>query len=395
MPEASSLSFLLLPLAVAAGWLLATRFRSPEESNSVNPDYLRGLQYLVNEEADKAIEIFINIAGIDNETVETHLALGNLFRKQGQVDRALRLHQNLVARPNLDARHRNQARYELARDYLTAGVFDRAEALLNDLVRQGVFLEKSLRGLIRIYEQERDWDKALQMTRQLESAIGTKLPAEMAQYHCELAAQASARKDFRLASQQTRKALGEDRNCVRAMILEGDNLFAADKYRQAEKMFQRAIRARPDLSAEILPKLEKCFVKRGAPEEWASALSEISRSHPSVPTHVAIARLHVDGGRMDEAIHYLAGELENSPSWRLFAELLRLAEQDDDPRFAGLEELKKALHSMLAASPDYQCEHCGFTGRYLHWQCPSCRRWESQRALSDVITSGPVAAPGG
>lgn len=391
MPEASHLTLLLLPLAAAAGWFLATRFRPPEETRSVNPQYLRGLQHLVNEEADKAIEILINIAGVDNETVETHLALGNLFRRQGQVDRALRIHQNLVARPNLAPQHRNQARYELGRDYLTAGVLDRAEALFSDLVEQGMLLDKALRGLIRIFEQERDWEKAIDASRRLESAESTSHRSVIAQYFCELAEAQLRKGNLRDALGLVKKAQSEDKTCVRAIMLEGDVGKAQENYKQAEKAYQRALKQRPDLAAELLPRLSDCHGDDRKGADWSAALANLSSEMPRAEIQIARARQLFDAGKPEHAIEYLAEQIEMSPSWRVFAELMALTGLDDDPRFSGLEPLRKSLQRMIQASAEYRCEHCGFEGRHLHWQCPSCRRWDAQRAVSDVISDEPIA----
>lgn len=393
MPEASGFTLLLLPFAVAAGWYLANRFRPPEETRSVNTDYLRGLQYLVNEEADKAIEVLVNIAGIDNETVETHLALGNLFRRQGQVDRALRIHQNLVARPNLAAKHRNQARYELGRDYLTAGVLDRAEALFGDLVEQGVFLARSLKGLIRIYEQQRDWELALDSLRRLEAAQGEDLGDVAAQYYCELALEALQHDDVRVAASDLKKALHDNRSCARAMIIQGDMAAAAGKFRKAQKDYHQALKARPELASEFIDKLAQCYRERDAEKEWAQVLAEIATASDDARTRIVMAKYLVDAGRPDRAIDFLSDGLVKEPNWRVFAELLRISDLDEDPRFTGMERLRESLQKMVDISPHYRCDHCGFEGGHLHWQCPSCHHWDSQIAIKDIINIGPLAAP--
>lgn len=151
--------------------------RADEDIESAVPlhaDYLRGIRHLVNDDSDRAIESFVRALDVDNETVETHLALGNLFRRQGEVDRALRIHENLVARPSLSTDNRNLARYELARDYLCAGVLDRAEGLFQDLMNQNLFRDRTMSGLVTIYEQEREWERAIDITRRLEKHAATR-----------------------------------------------------------------------------------------------------------------------------------------------------------------------------------------------------------------------------
>ena len=179
----------MLPVAAASGWYARGRSRDPDEPAApVNADYLRGISHLVNDDADRAIAAFVRLLDVDNDTAETHIALGNLFRRQGEVDRALRVHQNLVARPNLKAAHRNQARYELAQDYLRAGVLDRAERLFGDLSDDDVHGQQSLSRLLGIHEQTREWQSAIQVADRLFAETDETLATLIGQYHCELTA---------------------------------------------------------------------------------------------------------------------------------------------------------------------------------------------------------------
>ena len=191
------LLFLLLPVAAASGWWLARRDgsarRSPPEGSA--PAFLRGLNYLLDEQPDKAIDVFLELAEVDGETVETHLALGSLFRRRGEVDRAIRLHQNLIARHNLSRDQRGLALFELGQDYMRAGLLDRAELLFQELVDLGLHRERALRGLLDIFQQERDWEKCLEMAERLKPFTDRPMFREMAQYHCELAEEARRRAD--------------------------------------------------------------------------------------------------------------------------------------------------------------------------------------------------------
>src|SRR5699024_5712911 len=186
MPEVIwVLLLLLLPVAAASGWYVRGQHGADEDkAPPIHSDYLRGIHYLVNDESDQAIESFVRVLEVNDDTVDMHLALGSLYRRQGEVDRALRVHENLVARPNLNTAHRNRARYELAQDYLRAGVLDRAENLFRELAQQKVSLERTMAGLISIYEQERDWPRAIEVTRQLGRVRGYSLRPVIAQYCC-------------------------------------------------------------------------------------------------------------------------------------------------------------------------------------------------------------------
>ena len=182
--------FLLLPLAVLSGWWIGRKSVIKSHVGSpigIPSDYLKGLNFLLNEQPDKAIEIFIQLLEVNTDTVETHLALGSLFRRRGEVDRAIRIHQNLIARPTLNQEQRAQALYDLGQDYMRAGLFDRAETLFSELIDSGPHTESALRQLIDIYQQEKDWAKAIETARRVELKTGTKLSGLIAHYYCEQA----------------------------------------------------------------------------------------------------------------------------------------------------------------------------------------------------------------
>lgn len=386
MLEPFALLFLLLPVAAASGWYVARRWRIPEEAAApINVDYLRGLNYLVNDDADKAIEVFVRLLEVDNETAETHLALGNLFRRQGEVDRALRVHQNLVARPNLKPVHRNQARFELARDYLRAGVLDRAEALYRELVEQGMFTERALSGLVDIYEREQDWKQAIEIGRRLESTRGYSLRPVIAQYYCELAQQARLKGDKAAAREHLKQARSEYSECVRANLMLGAMEMQAEDYKAAIKAYQAVVKQDVDFLTEILEPLEKCYAASNNPEGWREFLNRVSQEYDGAAPHIAIARNLRQIGRDDAAAEHLADYLQDAPSWTGFYHLLDMARTNLSGRLgAPLESLREALEGIIKRSPRYQCSHCGFSGRTMHWQCPGCREWNSVAPLKDV-----------
>lgn len=381
------LTVFLLPVAAASGWFVARRSRSPrdEEVTAVNPDYLRGLNYLADENPDKAIEVFERLIEVDNDTIETHLALGNLFRRRGEVDRALRIHQNLVAQPNLQAVHRDQARFELARDYLRAGVFDRAETLFLDLVGEGVSPAASLQNLTTIYEKERDWHRAIETSRRLQAVDGRSLRFAIAHYWCELAQEATRRQDVDEACRLVRKALSEDSDCVRASLLRGHLHEQAGDDRGAIKAYIRVMRQNDEFVTEILEPLERCFRRLNALDAWSDFLVDASRRYNGVAPHVAMARLLQEAGQGAEATEHLGVYLERFPSWLGFYHLLDLTSENSEGGLSGpLDSLCQSLRHMTETTACYQCVHCGFSGRSLHWQCPGCLHWNSVRPLKDI-----------
>lgn len=383
------LVLLLLPAAAASGWYLRGRMRRPEERPpQVHPDYLRGISHLVNDDADKAIEVFVRLLEVDNETVETHLALGNLFRRQGEVDRALRVHQNLVARPNLKPVHRNQARFELAQDYLRAGVLDRAENLFRELVDQGMFLERALSGLVAIYEAERDWQQAIETTRRLESVRGHSLRPVIAQYFCELAENERTAGDVQAALRHIKSARGEFRECVRASLLRGEIEEAAGDHGTAIKAYRQVLKQDVDFVTEILAPMERCFLARDDFDGYRRFLEEVIQRYEGPAPHIALARLLERQRRNDEAIAHLSDYLQATPNWIAFYHLLDLTWSGTRTGLSGpLDSLRQSLRQVIDRQPLYHCGHCGFSGRYLHWQCPSCKQWNSVAPVRDVKPS--------
>lgn len=392
MFDAFGLALLLMPMAGAVGWYLRSRVRSPESGPAPNTDYLQGVQYLVNDETDKAMDVFIRLLEVDNETVETHLALGSLFRRRGEVDRALRVHQNLVARPNLDHKYRNRARLELAQDYMKAGVLDRAEGLYLELLEQGMFQDVALASLVSIYEKERDWERAIDATRRQEKVQGAPEPQRLAQYACELAEEALWQKDNKTALQWTKKALADDRNCVRASLLEGKAREAADDAKAAVRSYRRVIRQDARYVVEVLQPLKRCYAAIGGLDDWLAYLRELAQPDAPPAVQIALADAIGNGQGVDRLADYLA----HTPSWTAFNHLLELNQSElPEPLAAPLATLHAALKATLASAPLYACQHCGFSGRAIHWQCPSCRHWASMVPVSDVAKPGLSPVAGG
>jgi lipopolysaccharide biosynthesis regulator YciM len=208
--NATDLLWLLLPLAAASGWL-AARFeqkRHARQSFDLPSAYFKGLNFLLNEQPDKAIEVFMRVLEVNSDTVETHLALGNLFRRRGEVERAIRIHQNLIARPTLDKEQRSHALLELGQDYLKAGLFDRAENLFLELAEIRAHSEQALKLLLHIYQQEKEWEKAISITRKLARVSGKNLDEMIAHFYCELADHDYARKNYSAAREHLKRVRG-------------------------------------------------------------------------------------------------------------------------------------------------------------------------------------------
>lgn len=383
--------FLLLPVAAASGWLLARRTEHQREApgGNTDPAFFRGLNYLLNEQPDKAIDVFLKLAEVDGETVETHLALGSLFRRRGEVDRAIRVHQNLVARTSISTAQRGYALYELGRDYMLAGLFDRAESLFTELVEQRMQQRRALRALIEIFQAEKDWRRCLETADKLQALSDVSMTTEIAQYHCELAEECLRAGDTDQARAHLLDAQSVDRDCIRATLIQAQMEMAGGNAATALVLYRHLARHGPRYLPAMLPGLLACYRKLGR-VKVADELRELFRSHPSPPLMLelsnAIERERGAAAALDFLDQYLREHADLAGAERLLDLRLRTGPEQVQQGDATLLEV---LRHVLAMQPSYQCEHCGFEARALHWQCPSCKHWGSIKA----VEPDPIADP--
>lgn len=370
--------FLLLPIAAASGWWLSRRdLRAKfERVGPAHPDFLRGLNYLLEEQPDKAIDMFLKLTEVDSETVETHLALGSLFRRRGEVDRAIRIHQNLVERAHLSTELRGYALFELGQDYMCAGFLDRAEMLFQELVDRGLHRQRALHALREIYQRERDWSRCIAVAERLRGLTGQVMTTEIAHYHCELAEDAQRKGDRDTARQQLMLAQRVDPNCVRAAMLEGRTALTDGDPQRAVTLFLRVADRGATYVAEILPELIEALRQLGR-EDVLSLLEALAHRHPSPPLMRSLAEVVAQTRGNAAALDLMTAYLTQYADLSVLEHLLDVQTQDGDDLKAQhrLQVALTVTRTLLARQPVYQCEHCGFQARSLHWHCPSCKRW--------------------
>jgi lipopolysaccharide biosynthesis regulator YciM len=379
----------LLPLAAASGWLVGNygkrRRESAAAADDLRSNYFKGINYLLNEQPDKAIEAFIEVLEVDSETVETHLALGNLYRRRGEVDRAIRIHQNLIARPGLESEQRSEALLELGHDYLSAGLLDRAENLLRELAESGDYRVQALRQLIDIYEQEKDWSKAIDSARLLEKATGNHLGPVISHYHCELAERFRGSNQVDSALDLVKKALATHDQCVRASILEGDILTDRDEHERAIRAYQRVEEQDADYVPETIERMQYCYRALDRRDDMDEYLKGLMERYGWITPMLALADLRHDRDGTDDAIEFIADQLRRRTSVRGLDRLLEFElENADAQKDAHISILKDLTGELLSDRPIYKCLHCGFPARLLHWQCPSCKHWNTIKPIQGV-----------
>jgi lipopolysaccharide assembly protein B len=392
---------LLLPVLFGLGWL-ASRWDLRLESRMDERERMlqqrstfKGLSLLLNEQPDQAIEALVKVAQLDPETVDLHFSLGNLFRRRGETERAIRIHQHLASRADLKPRDRDHAAYELGRDFLRAGLLDRAEASLNQ-VGEGKYSVPAKESLLEMYQVERDWKKAIVAATELEALQDKSHQTEIAQFYCELAQEALRRKDMADSEQSIDRALQAVPAQARALILQGDYLVAMDRPGQAIEVWSQVAEKHPAYMHLVA-------------DRWMAAHASVDKTDAGLDHLITLLRTQSAGELLD-IVHkhmmvirgpaatevMLVGVMQHTPSLTALSKLaetrLALAEVNGSPeRVADLQATLGLLKQRTTSLARYTCGNCGFRARRFYWQCPGCNHWEaySPRRSEGAAASGP------
>lgn len=389
--------FALLFVAIAIGWFLGRRgggnvVAAPE----LPSQYYKGLNYILDDHPDGAIDAFIDALEVNSETLETHIALGNLLRRRGEVDRAIRIHQNLLARPSLPRVQVHQAHLELSRDYISAGLLDRAERLLLDLKEESPEQRRAARQhLLEIYQSERDWERAVDVARELlprkkllgggaskNGELGQDVSVVLSHYYCEMAAQKCAQGEVQAGRGFLNDALSQDRNCVRASLMLGDLEFEAGHFKQAVKALRQVRQQDADYVPETIAVLRQCYSELGDDRELKSYLQACLDTVPSTSLVLAVAEDMRQTQGDAAARDFLAERLAARPSLRGLSQFITLqiaASESEETDDLGL--VQRLVSRLISERPAYRCSHCGFAGIHLHWFCPGCKYWGTMKAI--------------
>mgnify|MGYP001320462968 CR=1 FL=1 len=366
----------LLPIFFALGWAAARIDirHVVQESRALPRSYFQGLNFLLNEQPDKAIDSFLEVAKIDSQTVELHFALGNLFRRRGETERAIRMHQNLIERDDLPEGFRLQALSELGQDYLKAGLLDRAEDIFNKLLgtpRE----EEAKRHLLEIFQVEKDWQKAIAIARELPDVATQR---DVAEYYCELAAAEIMRSRTEPAREFIEQALQENRKCVRASLLLGDSLIQDGKPEEAIAAWQRIEQQDPNYLGLAASRLVDAYRKLGRLEEGEALMRGYLEHYPSLDLLDVAIPLLLEREGSESAYRLIRDELQRNPTLigleRMMSARLPLVA----PELRQDVELARGIvQNYTRHLSRYRCDNCGFKARQHYWRCPACGGWET------------------
>jgi lipopolysaccharide biosynthesis regulator YciM len=383
--EATFLLAALLIVWAASGWAFG-RFGDKDRNappTRISADYIRGLNLVLSRRTDEALELFLQMAKVDDDTLETHFALGHLFRRRGEVDRAIRVHQNLLARPSLNEEQRHQALYALGEDYLGAGLFDRAEKLFNELCDSETVAKAALERLVYIYEREQEWKKAIETHRRLEVLSGDK-SSQVAHYYCELAEQAIRDGDLQAAREHLKSTVRSESGALRGALIRAEIAKREGDYGQALGLYEQVLDRDRAFISEVLPDLFACFQSTGQVQAFERYVAELIERDENAASDLAYAGI--------------AGDLTDSPAlvkcvenYVLHDEILSnlvdvedLQSDDLELRTAAFRRIAGALRKLTLSNARYRCANCGYSTQRFLWHCPSCNVWESVRPIQRV-----------
>ncbi|WP_019919104.1 lipopolysaccharide assembly protein LapB [Methyloversatilis discipulorum] len=370
---------LALPLFFGLGWLAARIDirHLVRESRALPRSYFAGLNFLLNEQPDRAIDSFIEATSKDPQTVELQFALGNLFRRRGETDRAIQIHQALAAREDARAEQRLNARLELGLDFLKAGLLDRAEEAFVGLRGSAVDIE-ALHHLLDIYQQEKEWHKAIDVARALPENESHRAQKDIAQFLCELATQALAQSRMGDARTLLGEALATHRKCVRALMLLGDAAAAEQKWEEAIEHWQRIEQQNPVYLALVASRMADAYRKLGRERQGITLLKSYLERHASLDLLDVVFKEELDAEGPAGALTLVREELRRNPTLLGLDKLLEAQLQTLPPEARTDSDLmKNIIHAHTRRVARYRCDSCGFKARQFHWRCPACGGWET------------------
>ncbi|OCG10089.1 lipopolysaccharide assembly protein LapB [Gilliamella sp. App6-5] len=382
------LLFLLLPIAAGYGWYMGDRNAKQKylnQSNRLSREYVDGLNFLLSNQKDKAVDLFLDLLKEDDGTLEAHLTLGNLFRSRGELDRAIHIHQALLESSSLTFEQRLLAIQQLGRDYMVAGLYDRAEEMFLQLIDEEDFQQYALQQLIVIYQSTSEWINAINMATKLVKLGNEKYKTDIAQFYCELASQAIANDDLDKANSLLQKSAMADAKCARTSLMLGRVLMVQNKTEQAIQSFQQILQQDKAFIGEALPLLKECYLILNNQHEFQQFLQLCVDQDSGNVAELMLADLIEKQKGLDAAQYFMYRELLKHPNLKGFYRLMNyhVADAEQGKAKESLLLLRNMVGEQIKTVPNYRCQKCGFTVNSIYWLCPACRSWSTIKPVRD------------
>ena len=353
-----------------------------KNSNEIPVEYLQSMNYLLSEDHDKALDAFMSMVSVNQDTAETHIILGNLFRNRGEVDRAIRIHQNLIARPELKKEIRQECSIELAKDYLKSGFLDRAELIFTRLSSEVEKPVEILYYLKEIYEQEKEWQKAINISIRIQSIDNKDLSDIIAHYYCELA-------EFELsvnvggsldkAKKYINKAFGYNKESIRTLVLLGDISYEEKKFSDALKKYMKIHEQYSEFTYLVLDKLKKTHDSLNTKDSFLTFIKRFSKIKNPIEIYSNLNSYAIDEMSNKEISNLYENEFEKENI--TLSQLINYLDLINQNRIAfdnkSLNNIRKCIYNYSPKEKEHECVSCGFNSIKHYWQCPSCQQWSS------------------
>ncbi len=382
----SELLFLLLPVAAAYGWYMgrrSTQQSRQQNANRLSREYVAGVNFLLSNQKDKAVDLFLTMLREGSSDVDAHLTLGNLFRSRGEIERAIRIHQALMENHSLTFEQRLLAIAQLGCDYMAAGLYDRAEDMFNQLIEENDFRIAALQQLLIIYQMTSDWLKAITVSEKLLKIDREQQKNQIAHFYCELALLEVNQQRLDDALVLLKKASAADEHCARVSVMTGRIFIMQNKFVQAIHAFERVLPQDKEIVSEILPELHDCYEKTQQPGPWRAFLTHCVKENTGAMAELMLADIIEQQDGRDAAHAYIHRQLQHNPTLRVFHRLMdyHLADAEAGRAKESLLLLQGMVDEQIRTKPHYRCNQCGFAAHVLYWQCPSCKAWAAVKPL--------------
>lgn len=376
--------YLLLVVAIGCGWLLG-RFQGRRSANqNIRRETLPSIDFLLAENNDGALDRLLDVAEISDEAVELYLNLGRIFREKGQTEKSIQLHQNLFARTDLSEKSQLDVELELATDFLKAGLLDRAERLLIDLIQEeGHTRKQSSRLLVQLYEEEREWLSILDLYKQSQLPDLPDISSRVAQAACEYADEIFKKGNYLESHKYLKLALKVNPLCARANVIFAEVAATQGEPREAIRCYLKALKQDSNAMLAVLPKMADCFLKLEDYQGLDKQLANHWQHNHAIEVLVKRVKLLAEQGKQQQAIEILLAELFQYPSNQGFFALVEMVvNQKAVLNSSQLMSVYDILRRIVETESKYVCRSCGFKAKEHHWRCPSCKNWASVTAAS-------------
>lgn len=378
------LLFLLLPVAMGYGWFMgrnSVKQRDHSAKQDLSIKYSKGLNYLLSNQQDKAIEYLLDTLKVEDDTVEAHFAMANLFRKRGELDRALKVHEYLVRQKHLPTKAKQQAAFELGKDFLSAGLYDRAENMFHNLLKSKDFSIKSLSYLLQIYQSTKDWQQGIQLKKSIIKANDKKLLHTLANFYCELATNAQEQDLFIEVIELLENALKLDPDSCRANWLMAKIYENHQQYNEACLCYKAIYGQDQEFFPDVIELMANCYHQLDADNEFYQFIKTVYDETGGTSALIKYVAFVESKHGASKAQDFMLSALKRRPTIRGFKHFIKMQidvpEQDSD----NLEMIKELISAYLNVKPRYNCRNCGFNSSSHYWSCPSCHDWEQLKPV--------------